>query len=79
MDKNEALGLIIECVAIVNPLAAELVNEKSNLIGDGILDSLDAMTFVFNIEKKLGKKLKSISSEGSAFSVTDILRDIEEP
>lgn len=78
MDKTEALTLISDCVALVNPSAAEQVTEQSNLVDDGILDSLDAMTFVFNIEKRLGRKLNSVSNENSAFSVTHILSEITE-
>lgn len=76
MDNEKALLLIKECVTIVNPASADLVTEESKLIEDGILDSLDAMSFVFNIERRLGSRLKCISEEETTFAVRNILDEI---
>lgn len=56
-NKTEILDYIKLKIEKFNPDQAMSINEDTNLFGDGILDSLDGMSLIFEIEKDLGYKL----------------------
>ena len=76
MNKEESLELIKECIESVSPGSSEEVTTDTNLIEDGILDSLDAMSFIFEIEKKIGTKLSSITEQDIDLLVSSLIDEI---
>ena len=51
----------------------ETINYETNLIDDGILDSLDAMSFLFELETIIGKRIKEIDDEFTDFKINSFL------
>jgi len=76
MNRAEILQLIIECIESVNPDAGNNITEDTNLLEDAVLDSLDAMTFVFKLEKKANIKLKSITEDSVDLSVKTLIDEL---
>ena len=52
-----------------NPL-----NEDTDLIEEGILDSLDAMTFLFHLEKEVNQKISEIDEEFDHFKIATLIQ-----
>ena len=52
-----------------NPL-----NEDTDLIEEGILDSLDAMTFLFHLEKEVNEKISEIDDEFDDFKIATLIQ-----
>jgi len=73
MTDEEALQMIQSAVAKVAPSKAGLVGGETNLLGDGVLDSLDVMSFLFEIEQRLGKKLTAIDEGFNDFRVVRLI------
>lgn len=69
MTEAEAIEHIVAAVTKVAPTKAKLVTPGSDLIGEGVLDSLDVMSFLFELEKRLGKKLTVIDESFTEFTV----------
>jgi acyl carrier protein len=70
MDRSEAVSAIHQ--ALVNSGSIEEATELTadlDLIGDGIIDSLDAMMFLFELEKVLGHKVPTIDEAYDDFTV----------
>ncbi|MGI9116412.1 MAG: phosphopantetheine-binding protein, partial [Gaiellales bacterium] len=65
--------------AITKALAATVgsvdgeLTEDTNLVEDGLLDSLDSMTFLFELENDLGSKLEAIDETYDDFRVGAIV------
>jgi acyl carrier protein len=72
MTEPEAFELIITAVTKVAPSRASKVTEETDLLG-GILDSLDIMSFLFEIEQRLDKKLTAIDETYSDFRVRSLI------
>ena len=69
MTREEALAAISKALtATVGTLDGDLA-EDANLIDDGLLDSLDSMTFLFQLEGDLGVKLDAIDETYEDFRV----------
>mgnify|MGYP003323644229 FL=1 len=69
MTREEALAAISKALtATVGTLDGDLT-EDANLIDDGLLDSLDSMTFLFQLEGDLGVKLDAIDETYEDFRV----------
>lgn len=77
MTDGDAIGLIVAAVTRVAPAKAKLVGPGSDLIADGVLDSLDVMSFLFDLEKRLGKKLTAIDETYSDFRVAKLVEIIK--
>jgi len=75
MNANESVALIKKAL-----IAAEVniddnyLNEDTDLIEDGILDSLDAMTFLFHLEKELNQKISQIDDEFDDFKIANLIQ-----
>ncbi len=70
MERSQAISTI--GAALVSSGAiddAGSIAEDDDLIGDGIIDSLDAMMFLFELEKALGKKIGTIDESYEDFTV----------
>ena len=78
MTREEAYTLIRAALEEVAPEAATKLTEASHLLEDDLLDSLDSMNFLFEIEDRLGRKLKAIDEEFSDFRVSRLLEIIVE-
>ena len=50
------------------------LNEDTDLIEEGILDSLDAMTFLFHLEKEVNKKISEIDDEFDDFKISTLIQ-----
>lgn len=78
MTREEAYDAVIRAVEATKPGASSKVSETTDLIEDGILDSLDSMNLLFELETQRGAKLVAIDETFSDFRVTrlvDILVD----
>ena len=50
------------------------LNEDTDLIEEGILDSLDAMTFLFHLEKEVNEKISEIDDEFDDFIIATLIQ-----
>jgi acyl carrier protein len=70
MERSEAISTI--GAALISSGAiddANTLTEDDDLIGDGLIDSLDAMMFLFELEKALGRKITTIDESYEDFTV----------
>ena len=73
MTREEALAAITKALtATVGSVDGE-VTEDTNLVEDGLLDSLDSMTFLFELENDLDTKLDAIDETYEDFRVGSIV------
>jgi acyl carrier protein len=73
MTREEALAAITKALtATVGSVDAD-VTEETNLVDDGLLDSLDSMTFLFELENDLNTKLDAIDETYEDFRVGSIV------
>ncbi|MEQ1714393.1 MAG: hypothetical protein ABL907_00175 [Hyphomicrobium sp.] len=77
MTDQDAMTLIQDALKKVAPAKALLVNSDTNLISDGILDSLDVMSFLFEVEQRLGHKMTAIDETFSDFRVSRLIEIIK--
>ena len=74
MKKDEAINSIKEALYLseinINDIKFEM---ETNLLEDGILDSLDAMTFLFNLEKSVNSKITEIDEDFDDFSISSLV------
>ena len=57
MDEQETSDLIKNCLSIILKTEIDEFAPDINLVDEGIFDSLDAMNFLFQIEKSLNRKI----------------------
>ena len=73
MTRDEALAVITKAlIATVGSVDGDLA-EDTNLVDDGLLDSLDSMTFLFELENDLNTKLDAIDETYEDFRVGSIV------
>lgn len=73
MTREEAITAITKALtATVGDVAGPL-GEDTDLVADGLLDSLDSMTFLFELENDLGQKLEAIDETYEDFRVGAIV------
>ncbi len=77
MTREEAFGHIQAAVAETVPRAQPVTDESVDLVGDGLLDSLDTMNFLFKLETRLGAKLPSIDEDYSDYRVSALIDVIQ--
>lgn len=73
MTRDEALAAVTKALAATVGDVTGTITEDTNLVGDGILDSLDSMTFLFELENDLGSKLEAIDETYDDFRVGSIV------
>jgi acyl carrier protein len=73
MTREEALAAITKALAATVGSVDGDVTEDTNLVDDGLLDSLDSMTFLFELENDLGTKLDAIDETYEDFRVGSIV------
>tara|TARA_A100001388_G_scaffold220706_1_gene171403 strand:+ start:762 stop:1004 length:243 start_codon:yes stop_codon:yes gene_type:complete len=75
MNATESVSLIKKAL-----ISAEVdiedysLNEDTDLIEEGILDSLDAMTFLFHLEKEVNEKISEIDDEFDDFRIATLIQ-----
>lgn len=73
MTRDEALERIKKALDTTVGDNAGDITEATDLVGDGLLDSLDSMTFLFELEQDLGTKLEAIDETYEDFRVSSIV------
>ena len=78
MNQKDALIAIKNAL---NSTQAEYSDESikldTNLIEDGILDSLDAMSFLFELERIIDKKITEIDEEFEDFTIAKFVEILQ--
>ena len=78
MNQKDALIAIKKAL---NSTQAEYSDESiklgTNLIEDGILDSLDAMSFLFELETIIDKKITEIDEEFEDFTIAKFVEILQ--
>ncbi len=75
MNSTKSLELIKKSLIAAEVDINEVsLNEATDLIEEGILDSLDAMTFLFHLEKEVKQKIKEIDDEFDDFTVSTLIK-----
>ena len=69
MTREEALAAITKALTETVGSVDGEVTEDTDLVADGMLDSLDSMTFLFELENGLGAKLEAIDETYEDFRV----------
>lgn len=65
---------LVASIAKVVPKNTHAVTMETDLVGDGVLDSLDVMSFLFEFEQQLGTKLDAIDEEFNDFRVERLVK-----
>lgn len=73
MTREEALAAITKALTATVGSVDGDVTEETNLVEDGLLDSLDSMTFLFELENDLNTKLEAIDETYEDFRVGAIV------
>ncbi len=73
MTRDEALAAVTKALAATVGDVTGTITEDTNLVDDGILDSLDSMTFLFELENDLGSKLEAIDETYDDFRVGSLV------
>ena len=73
MTREEALTAITKALTTTVGDVDGTISEGTNLVDEGMLDSLDSMTFLFELENDLGLKLEAIDETYEDFRVGSIV------
>ena len=73
MTREEALTAITKALTTTVGDVDGMIGEDTNLVDEGMLDSLDSMTFLFELENDLGLKLEAIDETYEDFRVGSIV------
>ncbi len=73
MTREEALTAITKALTTTVGDVDGAIGEDPNLVDEGMLDSLDSMTFLFELENDLGLKLEAIDETYEDFRVGSIV------
>ncbi len=75
MNSTESFDLIKKSLIAAEVDISNLsLDEDTDLIKEGILDSLDAMTFLFHLEKEVNQKIKEIDDEFDNFQISNFVK-----
>lgn len=74
MEKNEAIDYIKKTLELSEIELDDIsIGMETDLLEDGILDSLDAMTFLFNLEKNMNTKIVEIDDDFNDFKISSLV------
>jgi acyl carrier protein len=73
MTEDEALVLVRDALDKTVPGAGSKVGTATDLVGDGVLDSLDLMNFLFELEQALGRRLDGVAEDHTDFRVSTLV------
>ena len=65
MTGEDALVMIRAALTKVSPGAGDVITFETDLVEDGVLDSLDLMNFVFQLEQMRGTRIGTASSSAT--------------
>lgn len=71
------IKIIKECINLVKPGLENDITLDSDLIKDQILDSLEAINFLFELENNFSDKINKIDDDFSDFSVRALIKLIK--
>ena len=66
--KKNKKSLLLNFLTKMNPVIKNNINNKTNLIDDGIIDSFDIIQIISKIEKINGKKINPKNIKRESFS-----------
>lgn len=72
MNREEALKLVLNAYQKATKSEPEGISEQTDLIEEGLIDSLDSMTVLFEIEDALGAKL-SVDEDYDDYKVSSLV------
>lgn len=72
MNRLEALDIVLKSIEKATKQKPEGISEETDLIEEGLIDSLDSMTVLFEMEDISGKKL-NINDEYNDFKVASLV------
>ena len=72
MTDEEAIQLIRKSINSVIQGAGDSISFETDLVKDGIIDSLDSMSFLFELEALLGKPIDEIDEKFLDFRVSTL-------
>ena len=78
MSPEAAFDLIKQALDAASPGKSASLTMGSDLVKDGIVDSLDSMNFLFELEGLTGKKLDKIDETFDDFRVTRLVEILTE-
>jgi acyl carrier protein len=67
MTKDQALGLISAALCKTVNKDSVTIDEKTDLLRDGIIDSLDSMVFLMELSAKIGKEVSDEDANNPEF------------
>jgi acyl carrier protein len=70
---NEVFEILVASVNKVVPRNEHPLTMDTHLVGDGVLDSLDVMSFLFEFEQQLGCKLDAIDEKFDDFRISRLV------
>lgn len=74
MEKNKAIEYIKKTLELSEIELDDIsITMETDLLEDGILDSLDAMTFLFNLEKNVNTKIVEIDDDFNDFKISSLV------
>lgn len=73
MNQQEAFNIIKKSVAIVCPNFDGDLTLETDLMAEEILDSLDSMSFLFELETLVGKSIPQIDEDFEDFQVSKLV------
>lgn len=73
MNRAEALSMVKQALDNVSPGLSESVTEETHLTNEDIVDSLDAMNFLFELETLNGQKIAAVDDAFENFQVSNIM------
>jgi acyl carrier protein len=76
MSEDEAFAMIRTALAAVRPELADEVRRDSDIAGEGMLDSLDVMAFLFELEQLHGRKIEAIDENFRDFTVPRLIEEL---
>lgn len=76
MSEDEALTMIRRAMATLRPDLAPEIGPASDIAGEGMLDSLDVMAFLFELEQLHGRKIAAIDENFRDFRVSRLVEEL---
>ena len=74
MEKNKAIEYIKKTLELSEIELDDIsITMETDLLEDGILDSLDAMTFLFNLEKNVNTIIVEIDDDFNDFKISSLV------
>ena len=73
MTDEQAFTMIKEAVNAVSPGAGDKITKDTHLTEDDVLDSLDSMTFLFELETLNGKPFEDVVDTFDDYRVQTII------